>query len=76
VPKKGFTYPDPVEAPGSVRIDFTVGVCMEFQPLFEAIRQLTVHMYEHPEIFTAEDIKEMPLGISTLLRVKKPYYRF
>lgn len=78
VPKPGNTYPCPVSMPGvdAVRVTFVAGpasgaLAIDLSTVLEGIRQLTVHLYEHPELVTAEPLKEAPLGIMTMLRAKR-----
>jgi uncharacterized phiE125 gp8 family phage protein len=73
VPKRGLIYPHPAEVPGCVRINFTVGAST-YTPHLEGIRQLAVHIYEHPEAVTSEGLKEIPLAISSFFNVKKVHY--
>src|ERR1041385_140985 len=88
VPKPGFVYPCPVSVPGAVEIDFTAGydysgnaqatppipagpVCPEH--LREGIRQLAVHIYEHPSAVTSEGLKEAPLALMSFFTANKVY---
>jgi uncharacterized phiE125 gp8 family phage protein len=84
----GMVYPCTAPVPGAVEIDFTAGydyagdanatppiapgpACPEF--LREGIRQLAVHIYEHPEAVTSEGLKEMPLALSAFFGAAKVY---
>jgi uncharacterized phiE125 gp8 family phage protein len=70
VPKIGMTYPCTVAAPGSVQVNYTSG--MSPHPIhLKAIQALAVHMYSHPELVTSETMRELPLGISTMLATNK-----
>lgn len=69
-PKKGFIYPAPVRASGSVKIDFTADA-FDYSPYREGIRQLAVHLYEHPSAITSEGLKEIPFAITAIFMAKK-----
>jgi uncharacterized phiE125 gp8 family phage protein len=84
VPKTGFIYPCPASVPGAVEVDFIAGydfpetgdlpagpVCPEH--LREGIRQLAVHIYEHPSAVTSEGLKEAPLALMSFLTANKVY---
>jgi len=72
VPKTSFIYPPPVSAPGAVRIDFVAGA-QAHTPHLEGIRQLAVHIYEHPSVVSSEGLKEIPLAISAFFLGKRVY---
>jgi uncharacterized phiE125 gp8 family phage protein len=89
VPNPGLIYPDTARVPGAVEIDFTSGygavasaagvtpatpatqACPEH--IREGIRQLAVHIYEHPEAVTPEGLKEAPLALMTFFSANKIY---
>ena len=87
VPVPGLIYPATARVPGAVEVDFTAGygfpgaagppiipagpVCPEH--LKEGVRQLTVHIYEHPEAVTSEGLKEAPLALMSFFSANKVY---
>lgn len=87
VPKPGLIYPSTGMVPGAVEVDFTAGygyagtsgppivppssACPEH--LKEGIRQLAVHIYEHPEAVTSEGLKEAPLALMSFFTANKVY---
>jgi len=88
ITKPGFIYPCPGDVPGAVEIDFASGygylgdaqatppiaagpVCPEH--LKEGIRQLAVHIYEHPSAVTPEGLKEAPLALMSFFLSNKFY---
>jgi uncharacterized phiE125 gp8 family phage protein len=87
VSKPTFIYPCAGPVPGAVEIDFTAGygypgqqtptvipagpICPEH--LKEGIRQLAVHIYEHPEAVTPEGLKEAPLALMSFFDANKIY---
>ena len=72
VPKPGFVYPSPVLVPGAVEIDFTAGSGSDTpEHLKEGIRQLAVHLYEHPEAITSEGLREAPLALMSFFTANK-----
>lgn len=88
IPRPTFIYPCPAVAPGAVEIDFTAGygyagnaqaqppipagpVCPEH--IKEGIRQLAVHIYEHPSAVTPEGLKEAPLALMSFFTANKIY---
>jgi uncharacterized phiE125 gp8 family phage protein len=72
VPKPGIVYPDTGRVPGAVAVAFLTGAdCPEM--LKEGIRQLTVHIYEHPDAVTSEGLKEAPLALTAFFNSKKVY---
>lgn len=87
IPAPTFTYPCAGLAPGAVEIDFNAGygyagavgppiippgpVCPEH--LKEGIRQLAVHIYEHPQAVTSEGLKEAPLALMAFFGANKVY---
>jgi uncharacterized phiE125 gp8 family phage protein len=78
-PRPGFIYPETLHEPDidAVFIQFQAGPAtgalgLDFSTIYEAIRQLTIHFYTHPEAVNSEDLKEMPLGIQANLT---PRYR-
>jgi uncharacterized phiE125 gp8 family phage protein len=72
VPKPGFVYPSPVFVPGAVEIAFISGVDPS-EHIKEGIRQLAVHIYEHPEAINSEGLKEAPLALIYFFRANKIY---
>lgn len=74
-PKEGIAYPFPCRAPGSVRIEFEAGAST-YGPHLEGVRQLAVHIFEHPEAIASGDLKEVPLSISTFFKVKRAHCYF
>lgn len=78
-PRKGFTYPATLQAGDmdTVFVQFQAGPAegalgIDFTNIYEAVRQLTVHFYSHPEAINSDNLSEMPLGIQANL---KPRYR-
>jgi uncharacterized phiE125 gp8 family phage protein len=76
-PAQNFIYPCTARVPGAVQVSFSSGYNVAGAPtgtppipgpVAEAIRQLTIHMYEHPEAVTAESMKELPLALREFLR--------
>jgi len=70
-------YPCTARVPGAVQINFSSGYSVAGAPagtppipgpVAEAIRQLTVHIYEHPEAVVSESMKELPLALREFLR--------
>lgn len=70
VPRRGNTYPAALDAPGSVRINYTVGAST-YGPHLEGVRQLAAHIYEHPEAVTSDGMKEIPFALTAFFRVRK-----
>jgi uncharacterized phiE125 gp8 family phage protein len=74
VPKPGLIYPATGRVPGAVEVDFTAGYTNDCpEHLKEGIRQLAVHIYDHPEAVTSEGLKEAPLALMTFLTANKIY---
>jgi len=80
VPAPGVIYPSTLRADGynAVTIPFTAGPAstglqLDISANLEGIRQLVIHFYSHPDAVTSENLKEMPLGIRTLLGVGRVY---
>lgn len=80
IPTPGTVFPPTWRAPGlaTVTVAFTAGPAsgalqIDISTALEGIRQLTAHFYEHPSAVSAETLKEMPLGIQTLLGANKVY---
>lgn len=76
VPKPTVIYPSPVAIPGAVEVDFTAGYGAEGGPaipehLREGIRQLTIYIYEHPEVITPDGLKEAPLNFRDFFNANK-----
>lgn len=82
LPVPGTIYPATYRAPGLdvVTVNFNAGpaagaLAIAMDPYLEATRQLAAHFYSHPDAVNAENLKEMPLGIRSLLGVN-PVYHF
>jgi uncharacterized phiE125 gp8 family phage protein len=75
VPKPGLIYPSTGRVPGAVEVDFDGGFTPAQCPehLKEGIRQLAVHIYEHPEAVTSEGLKEAPLALMSFFTANKVY---
>jgi uncharacterized phiE125 gp8 family phage protein len=75
VPKPGLIYPSTGRVPGAVEVDFIAGFLPAACPehLKEGIRQLAVHIYDHPEAVTSEGLKEAPLALMSFLTANKVY---
>jgi uncharacterized phiE125 gp8 family phage protein len=71
--RDGVTYPTTARARGTVRINYTTGAYADFLPHIEGIREIAVHLYDHPEAITAEGLKEMPTGFSTFFKTKRAH---
>lgn len=71
-PLPGFTYPCPVCVPNAVEIDFTAGATPP-EHVNEGIRQLAVHIYDHPEAVTSEGLKEAPLALMSFFTANRVY---
>jgi uncharacterized phiE125 gp8 family phage protein len=76
----GVIYPSTWRAPSlaTVTIPFTAGPAtgamqIDISTALKAVRQLAIHFYEHPEAVNSDNLKEMPLGIQTLLGANKIY---
>jgi uncharacterized phiE125 gp8 family phage protein len=74
-PKKGFAYPEAVNSPGSVRVDFSAGA-FDYSPFVEGIRQLTIHLYDHPEAVSSEGLKEIPTSFTNFFMSKRAHCIF
>jgi uncharacterized phiE125 gp8 family phage protein len=84
VPIPGTIWPPTACVPGAVTVKCTAGYGAldgSGEPLTEAlpgmfaegIRQLAVHIYEHPEAVTSEGLKEIPLSLMRFFGAKKVY---
>lgn len=71
-PLPGFIYPVTGQVPGAVEIDFTAGAAPP-EHVKEGIRQLTVHIYSHPEAVTSEGLKEAPLSLTSFFEANKVF---
>lgn len=76
----GNTYPATLLAPGMVEVDITSGPdpnpsnpgqILELLDAYEGVRQLAVHIYEHPEAVTSDVIKEIPLALRAFFLTSK-----
>lgn len=81
LPVQGAGYPETYQAPGLnvVVINFNAGpatgaLALAMDPYLEATRQLAAHFYSHPDAVNAENLKEMPLGIRSLLGYNPGYH--
>lgn len=72
VPKPNCTYPAPANVPGAVEVSFTAGAD-PMEHVKEGIRQLAVHIYEHPEAITSEGLKEAPLALMSFFTANKVF---
>lgn len=80
-PINGNIYPCPYRIPGAVEVDFTGGFGAEGGPTipedwFEGICQLSLHIYEHPEVITADTLKEVPVNLLSFFRTTGKIWSF
>ena len=83
-PTPGNIWPPTARVPGAVEIDFNAGygsVDTQGNPngpaipqhICEGIRQLAIHLYEHPETVTAEGLKSIPNNFETFFGANRVY---
>jgi uncharacterized phiE125 gp8 family phage protein len=78
VPKPGFVYPCPARVPGAVEVDLTAGYGANGGPAIladvkEAIKQIAQHYFDHPEVISADNDKELPGNAFAVLRARMIY---
>jgi uncharacterized phiE125 gp8 family phage protein len=81
VPMPGFVYPCAGRVPGAVEVDLTAGfgadggpsLSVVFPDVVESIKQIAQHYYDHPEVISADNDKELPRNAFAALSARKIY---
>jgi uncharacterized phiE125 gp8 family phage protein len=81
VPKPGFVYPCAARVPGAVEVDMTAGfgavsgpaLAVVFPDVVESILQIAQHYYDHPEVISADNDRELPRNAFNALTARKIY---
>lgn len=68
-------YPCPITGvPGAVEVDFTSGYAVVEENIKRAIKVIAQHYYDHPELVSAENEKEIPASAMRVLGGYKFYW--
>lgn len=81
VPVPGQVYPCPARVPSAVEVDMTAGfdgaggpaLAVVMPDLKEAVKQIAQHYFDHPEVISAENDKELPGNAYAVLRSRMIY---
>lgn len=81
VPKPGLVYPCSARVPGAVEVDLTAGfganagpsLSVVFPDVVECIMQIAQHYYDHPEVTSTENDRELPRNAFAALTARKIY---